>query len=391
VSIRQIGDAFHVYATKSPCTSKCDHKECLAGRRRKVYVGSFETEKKARAEERKYQVQQEMIEAGELAPEHDSTRLLSACADQWLAALERAKRRGHRAYSGFMKGMIRPRLGEVPITRLSRKDVERWRDGLLGRFSPESINSAITCLSSACGWFVTQGWISANPCRGIKRVEVPPRAYAWIKTRAEFERLLLTCSDELRDMIAVSVGTMMRIDELLHLHWDDVDLEARMITIQRGRKGPPKSGKARHVPILDSVLPVLQARALKRGGSVLVFPSPAGGVRTQAPLGTQLKGALRRAQMDTAIRWHDLRHTGASWWVMSGGDIFRLSKLMGHSDVKITQRTYAHLAPEAWQQDYHRLSFRVPSEPAKIVEMVRDEHGRMSGTRSVMVDARHVA
>lgn len=358
---------------------------------KKVYVSTHASRKDAEAAERRFQVQLEMIANGELAPEHDATRLLGKSIDEWLEALDKAKRRGQRAYSGFAKSMIKPQLGDVPIVRLSRKHVETWRDGLIGKFSPESINSAITCLSSACSWFVSQQWIAANPCRGIKRVEVPDRVYNWIKTRAEFERMLLTCSDELRDMIAVSVGTMMRIDELLHLHWDDIDLEARLITVQRGRKGPPKSGRIRHVPILDSVLPVLKKRALRRGGSVLVFPSPRGGVRTQAPLGTQLKGALKRAQMDTSIRWHDLRHTGASWWVMSGGDIFRLSKVLGHSDVKITQKTYAHLAPEAWQQDYHRLAFRVPSEPAKIVELVHDERGRLRGTRTLMVDARATA
>lgn len=358
---------------------------------RKVYVGTFDTRKLAQAAENRHGVEQEMIASGDLAPAHDTKRTLTDSADEWLKSLEKAKRRGHRAYSGFMKGMIKPFIGDVPIARLARKQIEAWRDGLIGKYSAESINSAITCLSSACSWFVGQQWIAVNPCRGLKRVEVPVRVYNWIKTRAEFERLMLTCSDELRDMIAVSAGTMVRIDELLHLHWDDVDLETRLITVQRGRKGPPKSGKVRHVPILDSVLPVLKARALRRGGSVLVFPSPRGGVRTQAPLGTQLKGALRRAQMDTSMRWHDLRHTGASWWVMSGGDIFRLSKLMGHSDVKITQKTYAHLAPDAWSQDYHRLSFRVPSEPAKIVEIVRGEHGRAIGTKSITVDAREVA
>ena len=92
--------------------------------------------------------------------------------------------------------------------------------------------------------------------------------------------------------------------------------------------------------------------------------------------------------MDTKLRWHDLRHTAASWWVLGGGDIFRLSKLMGHSNVKITQQTYAHLAPEAWQQDYARLAFHVPSEPAKVYEIMRGENGKVAGRRAITVDAR---
>jgi len=45
---------------------------------------------------------------------------------------------------------------------------------------------------------------------------------------------------------------------------------------------------------------------------------------------------------------------------VDGGDIFRLSKILGHSNVMITQKVYAHLAPEAWEQDYHWVGFNVP-------------------------------
>jgi len=83
--------------------------------------------------------------------------------------------------------------------------------------------------------------------------------------------------------------------------------------------------------------------------------------------------------------------TGASWWVMSGGDVFRVSKLMGHADVKITQKTYAHLAPEAWHQDYHRLACHVPTEPARVFEIVRGHRGELAGRRSITVDARETA
>jgi integrase len=137
--------------------------------------------------------------------------------------------------------------------------------------------------------------------------------------KGRLERLLLASPDELRDMIAVSVATMLRIDELLHLHHDDIDLEARLITVQRGRDGTTRSGKVRHVPILDSVLDILRRRRLKRGASPLVFPGKGGGVRAQTPVTCAFKAALRRAQMDESLVWHALRHTGASWWVMSGG------------------------------------------------------------------------
>ena len=98
-----------------------------------------------------------------------------------------------------------------------------------------------------------------------------------------------------------------------------------------------------------------------------MFPGKRGTVRDKPGVRRALRAALARTGLDVTLRWHDLRHTCASWWVLAGGDIFRLSKLLGHRSVVITERTYAHLAPEAWQQDYARLAFRVPTESAQIL------------------------
>ena len=169
----------------------------------------------------------------------------------------------------------------------------------------------------------------------------------------------------------------MRLDELLHLHHADVDLERRLITVHRGRQGTVKSGKVRAVPILDVVLDMLKKRALRRAGDVLVFPGKEGAVRSKPGVRDAYKLAVKRAGLDTRLRFHDLRHTFASHWVLDGGDIFRLSRVLGHSSVVITQKFYAHLAPEAWTQDYHRVAFVVPDE-APVYEFRRAADGRLA-------------
>ncbi|MFN0248112.1 MAG: tyrosine-type recombinase/integrase [Kofleriaceae bacterium] len=355
---------------------------------KKVYVGTFTNERDANKAERRHVVTQEQIADGELPPDVDLRRTLKTATDAWLEGLKASKSRSHRVYSEMLGYQVLPTLGDVPIAKLTKAVVTCWRDTTITRYAPTTVNAALGCLSSACSWFVEQQWIPTNPCHGVEQAQVLPRSYGWIKTRGELERLLGTCPDELRDMIAFAVGTMVRLDEMLHMQWDDVDLEARLITVQRGRQGTPKNGHIRHVPLLDSVLPLLKRRAMKRGGSSLVFPGKKGAVRAKTPVQVAFKSALRRAAMDNTTRWHDLRHTGASWWVIGGGDIFRLSKLLGHRDVKITQKTYAHLAPEAWQQDYHRLAFHCPSEPAKVYEFPTDARGRLLGKRVRAVDAR---
>ncbi len=353
---------------------------------KKKYVGLYGSRREAKEAEQDAQVHERQVKRGDLPPEHDTKRTLGPALDQWLTAIR--KERSHRAYSEFAKYQIKPKLETVVLANVAKKHIARWRDDLLKEYAPSTVNSAIGCLSSAFSWFVDEGWLTANPCHGVEQAEVPDRAYNWIKTRGELERLLVTCADELRDIVALAVGTAMRIDELMHLQWVDIDLENRLITVQRGRQGLPKGGRIRHVPILDSVIGLLKERALRRGGSALVFPGRKGAVRAKTPVQVAFKSALRRAGLDTTLRFHDLRHTAASWWVMSGGDIFRLSLLMGHRSVKITQDTYAHLSPTAWLQDYGRISFHVPSEPAKVYEIARTESGKLAGRKSVTVDTR---
>jgi site-specific recombinase XerD len=74
------------------------------------------------------------------------------------------------------------------------------------------------------------------------------------------------------------------------------------------------------------------------------------------------KDAADRAGLPKALRVHDLRHTFASLFLVDGGDIFKLSRILGHSSVKITADTYAHLKPTAYVEDYGRVRFAMPSD-----------------------------
>lgn len=357
---------------------------------KKVYIGSADSQRGARELEEDERVHQRRVAAGELPAEHDLKRLLGVSVEDWLTMLEKSGSRSHRAYSEFARYQIKPHLKDTPLARLTKSHVRKWLEALLVHYAPRTVNSALGCLGSACRYFVERGWMLVNPCYEVRPVEVPEQSYNWVRTRGELERLLGICPDELRDMVAFAVGTGLRLDEMLHLQWVDVDLELRLITVQRGRQGPPKNGQIRHVPVLDSVLPLLERRALRRAGNALVFPGRKGKVRTKTPVQCAFKYALKRAELDTSLSWHDLRHTCASWWVLGGGDIFRLSKLLGHQSVLVTQRTYAHLAPEAWQQDYARLPFHVPAEPAQVYEFVRGPNGKMIGKRAVRIAAEPV-
>ncbi|HEX4353206.1 MAG TPA: tyrosine-type recombinase/integrase [Polyangiales bacterium] len=338
------------------------------GKRR--YVGAFGSRKDALQAEQEHAVTQRKIASGELPADLDLDRTVKQAMEAWFKSLELQGSRSLKTYRHHMH-YIEPHLGPVPIARLTKSQLLAWRDKLASKFAPKTVNVTLAMLSSAFRHFIDCGWAAANPCRGVKRLEVPDGVYTWIRTREEMTKLLVECPKGVREVVAVALGTGMRIDEVLHLHWADVDIERRLITVHRGRQGTVKSGKSRWVPILDPMLPFLRELALKRGGAELVFPvtfpkAKKGGkmitVRSKAGITTPFKQAVVRAGLPKALRFHDLRHTFASHWVLNGGDIFRLSRALGHATVLITQKFYAHLAPEAWEQDYRRVLFVVPGD-----------------------------
>jgi len=280
----------------------------------------------------------------------------------WLAALERAASRSHDEYKSRVVLYFLPRFETVALLDIAKSDVVRWRDDLLERVSAATVNTCMGTLSSAFSWFVDQSYIPANPCNRIKPAKHIAKVFPWLQTSDGITRLLSACADNIRTIVAMLVGTGLRLDEALHLRWDDIDLDHRIIIVHRGRRGAPKSGRMRHVPIFDSVLPVLREMKLDRGENAMLWP----GAKPDRPLGQTsvrkpFKAAVKRADLPPTLRLHDLRHTFASLYLADGGDLFKLARILGHSSVKITERTYAHLMPTAFEADYGRVRFRMPS------------------------------
>jgi integrase len=328
---------------------------------RKVYLGTFASRKEAVAADEDHRAKQRRIAAGELPPDHDDRRTFRQAAALWVAMLRDTSSRSLDGYEGRVENHFLQEFADTPLHEIDRKHVIAWRDSASGKMSGPSVNTLVGTLSSLFAWCVEQRWIERNPCHGVKRLVTAQKVYPWLQSGEQVTRLLAACADVVRDLVAVLVGTGLRIDEALHLAWDDVDMEHRLLTVHRGRKGVTKSGKRRHVPIIDSVYPVLRAMRLARGSNVLLWPGKRTNLpRPQSSMRRPFKRAVLRAGLPKEMRIHDLRHTFASLFLLDGGDIFKLSRILGHSSVAITERTYAHLRPDAFEQDYGRVRFEMP-------------------------------
>lgn len=231
-----------------------------------------------------------------------------------------------------------------------------------------------------------KGWTLQAPRIKKPRLRMFDADYRYLRDASEIERLLKAALQESNVaymLYLMAINTGLREGELAGLRWSDIDFSRRLITVQYSFQGPTKNGEVRYVPILDSLLDPLRSwRTTCK--AAYVFTNMSGGMLRESARIFQevLHRVLDRAQFPRLkikgksvryIRFHDLRHTFASHWVMNGGDIFKLQKILGHKSIQMTMR-YAHLTPHAFTEDLGRLG-----QAAPIVRMGSDSRQELRG------------
>ncbi len=236
-----------------------------------------------------------------------------------------------------------------------------------GHLNIKTLANHLTLLKTMFNLAVDLAWLHRAPKVNKPRIPLYTQDFSYLRTDDEIERFLRAAADEgemVHALYATAVYTGMRAGELGGLQWSDVNLDGRLITVQRSFDGPTKAGDVRYVPVLDALLPILRAWRLRHPGTQ-VFTSrdgtpliPSGRIYQQALRRTLKAAGFEKRPLPGGLKpyitFHSLRHTFASHWVMKGGDLFKLQKVLGHKNVAMTLR-YAHLAPHAFVEDYARF------------------------------------
>ena len=149
----------------------------------------------------------------------------------------------------------------------------------------------------------------------------------------EFAALSAACDDELRTIILIAVSTGLRKANIETLAWDQVSLELRKADVI-------VKGGDRHTVKLNASVVAALARYNDRTGRIFKLPNR----RKRFAAAVAAAGIVN-------FRFHDLRHTFASWARMAGADIADIKEALHHSEVGMTMR-YAHVTP-----DSHRTAF----------------------------------
>lgn len=175
----------------------------------------------------------------------------------------------------------------------------------------------------------------------------------WL-TRAEFNRLEKACIEEShRMLVTFAVYTGLRHKEMRLLLKKHVNLPNRVIQLPGEIT---KNGKPRTVPILPEFFDQF-AEFCSRTPGDSVFSHWCNTKRAHIPF-TSFQGFFRLARSRAGmphLTVHDLRHTFASWWVQSGGDMYVLKDILGHSSMQMVER-YGHLDAEATHREAMKIS-----------------------------------
>ena len=184
------------------------------------------------------------------------------------------------------------------------------------------------------------GWLETNPMRKISKLP-EPRGRTRFLTDMERTRLLEACKDSSNSLlypaVVLAISTGARRGEIMSLTWDQVDFEREVIILHE-----TKNNQRRVLPLKGHALQVLQEHNKTQNNDYrLVFPGERN-PNLPCDLNRQFKNALRKADIDD-FRWHDLRHSTASYLAMNGTSLAAIAEILGHKTLSMVKR-YAHLS-----------------------------------------------
>jgi integrase len=318
-----------------------------------------------------------MVERAHKAAGKTGPYTVADAMDEYLVFLDRKRKSGPDARFRDA-ALIRPKLGNIELAALKAKKLRHWHAGLAEqaprlrtkegkpqkfrkvgsddetkRRRRASANRTLTILKAALNMAWREGEVpSDTEWRRVEPFENVDAARVRYLTIAEAQRLRNACEPDFRKLVQGALETGCRYGELASLTVSDFG-----VAKQRREDGTfkdvgtiairqSKSGKPRHVVLTaDEGIAFFKQVCAGRAGSELMFVNAGGGAWGKSQQQRPIKKASARAKIDPPANFHVTRHTWASHAVMAGVPLLVVAKNLGHSDTRMVEKHYGHLAP----------------------------------------------
>jgi integrase len=339
-------------------------------------------------------VSEAAVEDAGLHRDYDKAPNLDALAAPWLERRQKTHRSARDDRCRW-KRHLGPAFGRLKPYEVNAAKIRRFiEDKLAEGLNPTTVGHCVRQFSTFFADIVEQGHAPSNPVatlprstRRLYKSVYDTRSTPFLERPEDIRRLYLALPEPHDKIFIFGEQTGCRVGEILGVHWKDIDLPGRKIHVrqqmQDGKLCMLKDRESRIVPLQDSLTPILEEWKLKTGGVGPLFtPScPGRGGRPDIGRPSQfvrpctvhkaLAKALKDCGLPKMTLYQCTRHTFASQWVMNGGSMEMLAKIMGHSSTSTTQH-YAHLAPDFFgAKAFDMVSVDLTRPSGKAVDFAR--------------------
>jgi integrase len=285
--------------------------------------------------------------------------------DLYIQFLESNRKSGREARYAA-NAFILPALGTVEIEKLTTDQIRAWhvkvsktparirtRPGEPQKFKPltndpedirrrkSTANRILTVLKGALNRTWRDGKVASDSAwRRVEPFEGVESARVRYLQMAEADRLINASDPDFRRLVRGALETGARYGELCALRVSDFNADSGTVTIRQS-----KASKARHIILTLEGVEYFRTITAGRAGSEVLFLKDDGEIWMADHQAQPIEEANERAKIDPPINFHGLRHTWASHAVMNGVPLMVVAKNLGHSDTRMVEKHYGHLAP----------------------------------------------
>lgn len=282
------------------------------------------TKDRAQAEEYEHELRKRYWRQIKLGEQHHTWK---EARDRWLKerAGKRSIERDVRIFAEYRE--LEPMsLRDTDVNTLSD-----LRDARMSAVSPSTLNREFSLLRAVMNRAVEWTWIDHVPKFPMAHLE--PADPRWL-TREQFTELLKHLPNHSAELARFAVATGLRRGNITGLTWDRVDLDERSVRVEASQA---KGKRPLHVPLNDDAMAVLERQKGRDPKWVFVFrKKPVYQVTTRA-----WREAVKAIGQE-GLRFHDLRHTWASWQAKEGTPLYALREMGGWATDAMVKK-YAHL------------------------------------------------
>lgn len=231
-----------------------------------------------------------------------------------------------------------PQLGRQVMAQIDREEVRRLIEQRKALASASTANRYLAFLRAVWNFALERGWVPGP--LAIKAYRVAKGRVRYL-SEDELQRLMAALPAHLVPIVRLAILTGLRAGNLINLRWSQIDLKRGTVRIASREF---KTNRDLVIPLNAEALQLLRdeaGRPMRHATHVFTYRQD----RIRSANNTGWQSALRRAGI-TDFRFHDLRHSFASYHVMAGTPLAVLKELGGWATIDMVQR-YAHLSPDS--------------------------------------------